>query len=522
MTRPDHGQAPGGATEPAAAAPGVGREVEDQARRHRQEGPGAAAGRRVPGDRPGQGGGRQEHEARDRTLRGDSEEARRHLDRAASLGGGLEREREPGVDALQAFARLQFAQMAGDFDGLLQAIPTLPASTRGHEVRATKRAHLASVFVARGDLHAAQDRFEEALDLGLECSAGEVVVSALAGLALVAASRGWLRRAGALATEALARGEALGMTDALETLGAQVSLGWVHLHRDELDLAAARADRAGDLVRRHGYLPGRVLWGILATMVLGARGPGGAADGLRRLRAVRDDLGGLRGAPFYRLSVLGLEARLLIARGDSLDQAFAALDREQAADEPQVAMVAARLLLLAGRPEEALARLGSAAAGPPVWHPALAIESLTLQSLALSATDQAGRARAVLQQALEQAAPDSYRRVFVEGGPMLAALLREHLRSGVGQRPFTAEVLAAFERRAPAVELTTPELVEPLSAREQAVLRYLPTLMSNDEIARALSVSVNTVKTHLRHLYGKLGATGRRDAIERGRRLNLL
>ena len=55
-----------------------------------------------------------------------------------------------------------------------------------------------------------------------------------------------------------------------------------------------------------------------------------------------------------------------------------------------------------------------------------------------------------------------------------------------------------------------------------AVLRFLPTTMSNDDIARALYVSVNTVKTHLRHLYGKLGATGRHDAVERSRRLNLL
>jgi LuxR family maltose regulon positive regulatory protein len=66
------------------------------------------------------------------------------------------------------------------------------------------------------------------------------------------------------------------------------------------------------------------------------------------------------------------------------------------------------------------------------------------------------------------------------------------------------------------------ELVEALSDREAAVLRFLPTTMSNDEIARALYLSVNTVKTHLRHLYGKLGATGRRDAVERSRRLNLL
>jgi LuxR family maltose regulon positive regulatory protein len=84
------------------------------------------------------------------------------------------------------------------------------------------------------------------------------------------------------------------------------------------------------------------------------------------------------------------------------------------------------------------------------------------------------------------------------------------------------ELLSSFERRAPGVEITKPELLEPLSARERAVLRYLPTLMSNTEIAGELFLSVNTVKTHLRSIYRKLGATRRRDAVERARRLELL
>ena len=71
-----------------------------------------------------------------------------------------------------------------------------------------------------------------------------------------------------------------------------------------------------------------------------------------------------------------------------------------------------------------------------------------------------------------------------------------------------------------------PQLVPPpqlaLSQSETRVLRYLPTNLSTLEIARELSVSVNTVRTHIRHVCGKLGAHGRTEAVARARALGLL
>ena len=67
-----------------------------------------------------------------------------------------------------------------------------------------------------------------------------------------------------------------------------------------------------------------------------------------------------------------------------------------------------------------------------------------------------------------------------------------------------------------------PRLVEPLSQGETRVLRYLPTNLSAPEIARELSVSVNTVRTHIRHVCAKLGAHGRTEAVTRARGLGLL
>jgi LuxR family maltose regulon positive regulatory protein len=66
------------------------------------------------------------------------------------------------------------------------------------------------------------------------------------------------------------------------------------------------------------------------------------------------------------------------------------------------------------------------------------------------------------------------------------------------------------------------QLLHPLTEREEAVLRYLPTLLSNAEIAAELYVSINTVKAHVKSIYRKLGTARRKDAVLRGRELRLL
>jgi LuxR family transcriptional regulator, maltose regulon positive regulatory protein len=67
-----------------------------------------------------------------------------------------------------------------------------------------------------------------------------------------------------------------------------------------------------------------------------------------------------------------------------------------------------------------------------------------------------------------------------------------------------------------------PRLAEPLSQSEIRVLRYLPTNLSAREISRELSVSLNTIRTHMRHLFAKLGAHRRTEAVVRARALGLL
>ena len=95
------------------------------------------------------------------------------------------------------------------------------------------------------------------------------------------------------------------------------------------------------------------------------------------------------------------------------------------------------------------------------------------------------------------------------------------IRSGTAHRAIAGELLAAFEERDHERRTVAP-LLEPLSERECAILRYLPTTLSNREIAAELFVTTNTVKTHLRSIYRKLDVARRREAVERARDLRLL
>jgi LuxR family maltose regulon positive regulatory protein len=94
-------------------------------------------------------------------------------------------------------------------------------------------------------------------------------------------------------------------------------------------------------------------------------------------------------------------------------------------------------------------------------------------------------------------------------------MLADHVRTGSGNRAFLGDLLEVFDHGVP--RPAVGQLLEPLSERESAVLSYLPTMLSNQEIAAELFVSVNTVKTHLRSIYRKLGTSNRRDAVAAAR-----
>ncbi|MEU6461493.1 LuxR C-terminal-related transcriptional regulator [Streptomyces sp. NPDC046976] len=247
-------------------------------------------------------------------------------------------------------------------------------------------------------------------------------------------------------------------------------------------------------------------------------------------------------------------ARLLLARGDT-EGALEAADRTVAAEEPSpwaeahAALVAAGAHLADGRPELAvklltelpgedpLCLVGAAqaelAAGRPghaldllgrihpqhTPGPLIAVRSALVEAeLAGVEGDREARRRLVAQ-ALREARRDRLRRPFKEAGPWLRPLLATPalrplaegwLLPGAGSPDGTAAVPEP------------PPMVEELSGRERDVLVRLAEMMSTEEIAADLFVSVNTVKTHLKSAYRKLGVNRRHDAVHRARELGLL
>jgi len=188
----------------------------------------------------------------------------------------------------------------------------------------------------------------------------------------------------------------------------------------------------------------------------------------------------------------------------------------------------ARVLLAAGKPDEASRLLGlMLEVSTDEERPGSEIEIRALHALAEQAQGESSRALETLAQAVTLAAPEGYVRLFVdEGLPMrsLLARLRTQQPKGSTLRRHLDLLLAAFER-APAASATQPPphaMVEPLSARERDVLRLLAQGRSNQEIARHLVVALSTVKTHLHHLFAKLQAADRLQAVTRARELGLL
>jgi LuxR family maltose regulon positive regulatory protein len=188
-----------------------------------------------------------------------------------------------------------------------------------------------------------------------------------------------------------------------------------------------------------------------------------------------------------------------------------------ASEGPHGAVAEAADWLSRGDPLAALRRVEGLPTADPALHPVLRLYAWLITALAQHGLGRQDLAAPALEEALALAASEGYRRPFVAGFP-LRRLLERHLARPTAYGPLAAELLDALARGGEA----PPGLLEPLSERERAVLRLLPALLSNPEIAAELFVSVNTVKTHIKTIYRKLDVTSRRDAVARARELRLI
>ncbi|MCW2978227.1 MAG: ATP-dependent transcriptional regulator, MalT-like, LuxR family [Actinomycetia bacterium] len=439
-------------------------------------------------------------------------------------------ERQPDLESLRTMCLSSAARLRGDTSAAAASARTLltlaPSTRLTQDVirrqQKTLALHaLAAAELESAELEEAEEHLEQVLELAQEQGADTVALRSLARLALLEAVRGRLQHSEARAEEALAFAAARCRSDEPQVVSAHNALAWVMYEWNELQAAADHASLALQASRRLGDRFEEVFATHVSALVDAAAGPRGVGRGLRRLRGLAAELDGWQTPRLLQLLFAASEARLLAARGGTVE-AWRALGDEPGLDETLLAgAVRARLHLQEGHPWEAVDALapGIELSATSEDIPG-AIEASLLEALARAELrDREGSSRA-LERALHLAAPHRHRRVFLEGGPTIRQMLLDHIRTGTGNRSFLGDLLEIFDNGAP--RPAVGQLLEPLSEREVAVLSYLPTMLSNQEIASELFVSVNTVKTHLRSIYRKLGTSKRRDAVAAARARDLI
>ncbi|MEO6510045.1 MAG: LuxR C-terminal-related transcriptional regulator, partial [Nocardioides sp.] len=318
------------------------------------------------------------------------------------------------------------------------------------------------------------------------------------------------------------------------TADMHVAMSEVHREHDDLDAADRCLQSSHELGEHIGLPQNRYRWRVAMAHLRAAQGNVDAALALidEAQRAYVGDF-----APEVR-PVSAFRARLLVGQG-RLDEAFAWADERNLSFDDELSylrefehltlarMLTARSATQGSRQDGAdadglLVRLLDAAENG--GRTGSVLDVLVLQSLVLQLHGDIAAALVPLDRALRLAAPEGYARLFLDHGPPMMALLRTAADQGRSPR-YVSRLLGTGtveQRDPPPSTAGVGPLIEPLSAREQHVLRLLATDLAGPDIARELVVSLSTVRTHTRSIYAKLGVNNRRAAVRRAGELDLL
>lgn len=272
------------------------------------------------------------------------------------------------------------------------------------------------------------------------------------------------------------------------------------------------------------------LLGVLRARVLLRRGDLGAAR--TELAATRDAAGRLHPVVDQAATLLEVEISTHEGVTERATELLAGLRAGTAPTEsaptesaPSAVLVAeGRTLLAAGDPSGALAAVAPCLdADRSPTRPLDTVAALLVAATAQRRLGAQAPAGEYLERALALAERDELVRVFLDAGRGVRALLTVVVAPEGRHAAFRSALLHRFDV-APAGgwKAKSSEQAIRLTASERAVLRYLPSHLTNEEIAQDLCLSVNTVKSHLRTLYRKLGVTSRREAIARALQIDLL
>jgi LuxR family transcriptional regulator, maltose regulon positive regulatory protein len=399
-----------------------------------------------------------------------------------------------------------------------------------HLCRASAAALLGLVYWGSGDLEAGHRGYSACVD-GLR-RAGFVadILGCSIALADIRSTQGRLGEALRTFEQALQLAGEQGGPVLRGTADMYVGMSEIACERDDLHAARQLLLRSQELGEHTGLPQNRYRWRVAMARV--AQAEGNLADALGLLDEaeqlyVSDFFPDVRPVPALRARVWIAQGRIGEARGWAREQGLSVDDdlsylrefehitlarlllaRDQGEGAKRSAPGAARLLERLQLAAEAGGRTGRV------------IEILVLRALAHQALGDSPAALGFLDRAVTLAEPEGYVRVFADEAPPMTSLLRAAAKQEP-QRDYVRRLLAAASGTEHNGRVEQA-LIEPLSQRELDVLRLLGSELDGPAIARELMVSLNTMRTHTKNIYAKLGVTNRRAAVRRAAELNLL
>jgi LuxR family transcriptional regulator, maltose regulon positive regulatory protein len=370
-----------------------------------------------------------------------------------------------------------------------------------------------------GERRDAALHLERALALATESGDDRVTLNCLSHLAIADLMEGKLTRAHEKGTKALELCERHSWREGPASACAHLAAATISFHLGELEDAQRLARRADGATTAAECALKQAI-GVLRARIMTIGGEPAARDAALKLSAIGAAMAEQPPASFLEIALRDAHARALLAAGE-LEQAHAMLTRPGVSECPPLLLCRAALELREGAHEQVETSLGpllyDERASVVDVHPAWAVEGWLLLALARHAGGDEPGCIGALDQALGLAEREPYRDAFLLGGPQVWELLERQAQTGTLHPALLESLLDRVDHAPDAIALR-----EPLTEREQRILRYLPTMLSNAEIGAEIFVSLNTVKTHLRSIYRKLDASGRADAVEKARQLHLL
>ena len=426
---------------------------------------------------------------------------------------------------------------------VIAAVTPLPERLARTNLHAAARAvdTLGLAHALRGDLIEAEQAYRRTSVLAQQAGVRYLAVNALCEVALIQIAKGELTAAEESCHAALAEadGEAIAPTGL-----AWAVLGEIERERNDLDAAARHVEDGIRLAQQGGITDDlRYAYLFLARLRQAQGQPEAALDAWRQANRL------LQRYNVPRLTTLAAaeRARLDLAQGNpAAAQRWVATfqarpnDRALEAVQEFEALTLAHICLATGALDDAATAVhGVLATAQPAGRSRTTMEALLLHGLILQVRGQTAEAVTALRAAVTLAAPAGFVRLFLDMGAPAAALLP-------GARPaapaFVDRLLAEFEDVEPSLridqsptELTgvsalesrpdppraVAPLLEPLSEREEEVLKLLVAGHTNQEIADTLIITVGTAKWHVHNIYQKLDVNSRAAAIARVHALGL-